>query len=175
MNEEFPLKAIRCEAAAIPKESGKASLPLPAKMARLNAESPLSSGLIKHIVDIVEIAKQAKWPYPKTFQALADAQVISYEVSWEDGYQCVYKTPAGDITEAPLEGFIQPKISSEFSEAKAKQALYIHQHGETTYLEWLQQMADAGVSQYNVRMEQRSVTYYNTNKIQSITEIVPTI
>lgn len=120
------------------------------------------------------MAKDQKWPFPKTFDTLKDNDVVSYSVSWDNGYQSHFTlSDASIIEESSPEWFTQPVIATNFSHSMAKQALLIHQQGKTTYPEWMREMAEAGITDYVVLMDSRSVIYYNTDKSQSITELVP--
>ncbi len=125
------------------------------------------------IIDIFKTAKEQKWPFPKTFDILKEIGVLTYEVSWKNGYYSQVNFLQSSVVEENIEGFKQQNIINTFTPDKAKQALLDHQHGKTNYIEWMHEMACAGVSSYIVDMATRTVIYYNLDKTESITELVP--
>ena len=127
------------------------------------------------ILEIMNLAKQNKTPFPQTFMALKNADVISYDVSWIDGFTSSISTADTQISEPELTNFIHPKIGDKFLADEAKLALKIHQQGKSNYIEWIKQMAKAGVAHYSVIMANNHVIYYNIDKTQSIIEEVPQV
>ncbi len=126
------------------------------------------------IIDIMSMAKKEHWPFPKTFNMLKNAGVLTYSVSWLKGYRANIRIISGDsIKESDPEWFIQPNVNPIYSEANAKYALRIHQDGKTTFLEWIHDMANAGVTNYIVNMDKRTVIYYNREQTESFVEAIP--
>lgn len=126
------------------------------------------------ITEIMATAKQEHWAFPKTFNMLKNAGVLSYSVSWLNGYHASINIGQGEsITETNPEWFIQPDINAVYSEADAKYALRIHQEGKTTYPEWIRDMASAGVTNYIVNMGDRTVIYYERGQLEAFVEPVP--
>lgn len=124
------------------------------------------------IIEIMTMAKREHWAFPKTFNMLKNSGVLSYSVSWLNGYHANISTTLGEsITETNPEWFTQPNINAVYSEANAQYALRIHQEGKTTFLEWI--MANAGVANYIVNIDDRTVRYYNREQTKSFVESVP--
>ncbi|APC91383.1 MULTISPECIES: DUF1398 family protein [Francisella] len=128
------------------------------------------------IDSIKKCALEEQWPFPKTFDALKDAGVKNYSVSWTNGYKSGFTLKSGDIImeETPT-WFKELEVNLIYSELNAKHALKIHQEGKTSYPEWVYEMAKAGVGNYIVNMEDRTVIYYNLDNSKSFVEKVPTI
>ncbi|MBP9743574.1 MAG: DUF1398 family protein [Burkholderiales bacterium] len=126
------------------------------------------------IIDIMARAKKEHWAFPKTFNMLKNAGVSSYSVSWLNGYSTYIMALSDEsLTESDPEWFTQPNINPIYSETDAKYALRIHQEGKTTFLQWIHDMANAGVTNYIVNMEDRTVIYYNREQTKSFIESVP--
>ena len=126
----------------------------------------------KRIAQIVRDAAAEKWPYPKTFYALKEAGVSSYEV-WIEDFRSVFKS-ASQEWEGPIPiGFQPSEAASDFSQAAVQNALKSHQRGETTYVEFLKKMTTAGVVSYKVDMPSCSLIYRGRNDADFYTENVP--
>lgn len=128
----------------------------------------------ENILKIMNLAKTEMWPFPKTFDQLQEIGVVSYEVLWDNGYSSQFNLIDGSsFVENKILNFDQLKVSEVFSANDAKTALLIHQQGKTSYVQWIEDMASAGVSYYIVKMSDRTVSYFNSNRTQSIIELVP--
>ncbi|HEV2916705.1 MAG TPA: DUF1398 family protein [Candidatus Babeliales bacterium] len=127
------------------------------------------------LTEILKEAKEKLWPYPKTFEVLKDAGVISYNVSWTNAYKAVYQTTLDEYHAPMPAGFTLVPIASEFSAEKVKQALLDHQQKKTNFVQFLNDLAVAGVSHYRVDMSNRTVTYYSPSEKQSYVQHVPSI
>lgn len=119
-------------------------------------------------------AKKEQWPYPKTFQALKDAGVTSYKVTFA-AYDATYYGSFGTWKEPAPEGVTPQTISPTFDKSAFVDALKRHMRKETTYAQWLAQSAAAGVDHYVVSMPERTVTYYGINPDEFHVEHVPQI
>jgi len=117
-------------------------------------------------------AKKEQWPYPKIFEALKNAGVVSYEVKIAD-CDATYHGNFGIWKEPMSEGFRALTISPKFNKQAFIDALRRHMKKETSYVEWLGQSAAAGVARYVVNMADRTVTYYGINADDFHVEHVP--
>lgn len=127
---------------------------------------------IDQIKSILNQSKENHWPYPKTFAALEEAGVTSYEVKLAN-YEATYFCPSGKLEE-PAPKYFQPStVAESFSELAVKEALIRHQKAQTNYVEWIAETAAAGVSHYRVNMKDRTVTYYDKDERHSVIESVP--
>ena len=61
---------------------------------------------IDQIENILNQSKENHWPYPKTFAALEEAGVTSYEVKLAN-YEATYFCPSGKLEE-PAPKYFQP-------------------------------------------------------------------
>jgi len=123
---------------------------------------------------IIYASKKDRWSYPKTFQALVDAGVASYEVKL-DKYQAEYRGNFGSWFEPAPEGLSNLTINTEFDKNAFINGLKDHIAGKTTYVQWLAHSAKAGVARYVVNMADRTVTYYGINSNDFHVEHVPQI
>lgn len=105
---------------------------------------------------IIATSKKEKWPYAKVFEAFKGAGVESYEVILDDfeatyvGKESSWKKPIS-VDLPPL------KVDVDFSADKVKELWRQHQKGDTSYPDFLQSAAKAGVKGYRVDMGTRTV------------------
>ena len=126
------------------------------------------------ILEMIVKAKNEDWPFPKTFNALQELGVLTYSVSWQEGYHSIMTINTGEILEEDNpDWFTPPVMNAIYSEDAARKALKIHQLGETNFLQWIHDMAYAGVTSYLVTMGDRTVVYYNHDKTKLFLEMVP--
>lgn len=125
------------------------------------------------IEKILTESKINKWPYPKTFEALKDASVDSYSVSFENGFQAIYRGGFGSLQEKEPAGYRPVKAAKDFDAENIKNAIIKHVQQQTPFVEFLADIASFGVSHYIVDMKQRTVTYFNPDESQSHVEHVP--
>lgn len=129
----------------------------------------------KKINETLMAAKKEKWPYPRTFEALKKLDVESYEVLFEN-YTSTYKSALGQTwSEPPPEGFTPLSPHGVCNSVQAKKALLRHQQGETTFVTFLSDMAEAGIIGYHVSMAARTVTYFGKDPKDCFEEQVPYI
>ncbi len=121
---------------------------------------------------IIMHAKKTKQPYPITFQQLKEAGVEMYEIYLET-YENAYRGTFGTWSENPPEGYSPLAIADRFSRDEVIVSLRRHQAGQTTFIEWLYEMAQAGVSHYRVFMDKRTVAYYDASESNIHEEFVP--
>ena len=119
-------------------------------------------------------SKSENWRYPKTFQALIELGVTSYEVKI-DKYHAEYRGDFGTWIEPVPVGFSDLAINIKFDEGAFVDALKDQMAGKTTYIQWLAKTAQAGVARYVVYMHDRTVTYYGMNAHDFHVEYVPKI
>jgi uncharacterized protein YbcV (DUF1398 family) len=125
------------------------------------------------IAQILKQAKENKWPYPKTFQLLKEGGVTSYRVLWGETYQGLYKGTFGEWLEPAPKGYRPVSGTFAFNKEKIKECIQRHQKGQTTFVEWLEEIFKVGVTHYVVDIGKRSVTYYSVEENQSYVDKVP--
>ena|SRR5437016_9917993 len=121
---------------------------------------------------IAKEAHEQKWPFPKTFEALKNAGVLSYQVEIENCDR-IYTTSTGKVFEAKPEGFQTLKIADTFSKQGITDSLQRVREKKTDYIGFLRDIAANGVHHYTVNMNDRSVTYFDKTESQSYKEYVP--
>lgn len=124
---------------------------------------------------VAQIAKQGKaesWPYPKVFSDLKKAGVTSQEV-WVETFQSIYKNGVQEWIEPVPEDFRSLNSAENFDETAVEQAILRRINHETTYVEFLRDIAAAGVVFYKVDMPTRTVTYKGRNERSFYVQNVP--
>lgn len=124
---------------------------------------------------ILKEGKAQQKPYPLIFEALKNAGVTGYTVSWKSGYDAVYTGSFGTVQEPAPAGFKPVTIAKACNIDAAKAALKENQQKKINFVEWLTKMGAAGISHYYVDMSERTVTYYNPSEKESFTEKVPAV
>lgn len=126
------------------------------------------------IIDIAYRSKEEKWPYPQTFDALKGAGVATYDV-----HVSPLETIFRGIDCAWSLSFREEKhdvdINGTFDQQKVLDALRTHQTGQSSYKEFIEHIAHAGVVSYVVDMTKRTVKYQNADGSQFHEEKVPTL
>jgi len=127
-----------------------------------------------HIIESIDRDALAhKWSFPKKFQALADAGVESYSVRFIDEFDRVYRGNFGVWHEPVPIGYAPCVLSDEFSTDGIKAAIMRSMRGQIDYIQFLVEIAAAGVSHYKVDMNKRTVTYFNEDETCFHEEKVP--
>jgi uncharacterized protein YbcV (DUF1398 family) len=125
------------------------------------------------ITEILNESKKTNRPYPETFKALADAGVSYYRVQFGNGFVGTYIGTFGVIKEKDLEGFQPLSPALQFSKELLINAIRRTQQQKTSYIEFVGELAAAGITHYEVDMRNRSVTYYDRDENHSYQELVP--
>ncbi len=121
-----------------------------------------------------QVYKQAtdnKWSYPQLFDALKSIGVERYEVDVLT-YTVKYVGGKTSITHPAPVGFT-PLSAGKFDAAAFHVALKRSQKRESTYPQFLAEIAAAGIVWYRVDMGPRAVTYHGKDKRNKIVEPVP--
>lgn len=127
---------------------------------------------INNLEKILKHAKDTKQSYPMTFHQLKEAGVEVYEIHLET-YKNIYRGSFGTWSENPPEGYSALMIADSFSRDEVMTSLRRHQSGQTSFMEWLSEMAQAGVSHYRVDMDKKTVFYYDVAESNVHEEMVP--
>ncbi len=125
---------------------------------------------------VKEIDRQAaeeKWPYPRIFDALKNSGVERYETNVLT-HEIKYVGGGTSFTQPAPDGFQPLSVGPAFDEPALKKALGRVQRGETTYAQFLGEIAAAGVPYYRVDMKPRTVTYHGQKRANKLVEKVPT-
>src|SRR5687767_4243561 len=101
---------------------------------------------------------QEGWSYPKLFDALKGAGIQSYETD-VPRFEITYFGAGEQYRKSPPQGFSPGTAASHFDVQAIKKAIQRIGRGETTYPQFLEEIAAAGVHTYRVDMSARTVTY----------------
>jgi uncharacterized protein YbcV (DUF1398 family) len=124
---------------------------------------------------IVNRSHQGVVSYPEAFEALKTAGVERYSCELTHRYTSVYEGTFGKWEQNDIEDYQPLKTSEIFCAQMIKEAIMNRAHGKTSFVEFLQDIAQAGVSHYAVDMKTRELKYYNPSEAQYHSEIVPKI
>jgi len=128
----------------------------------------------KLIESIITKSKSEHWAYPKTFNALQGAGVEYYEVKIST-HEINYYGNNESLVESPPLDFVPLEVAPTFDKETFIQHLRKHQINKTSYQDFLKDSANAGIYNYRVDMQTRTVTYFGKNPAQSYIEKVPSI
>ncbi|WP_127582155.1 DUF1398 family protein [Paenibacillus koleovorans] len=129
---------------------------------------------VEQVKQISENSKREKWPYPRTFQAFREAGVVSYRNMLADHTTVFFGGDGTSYEEMAPEGAGPGLAVADMYDGEAvRRDLAHHQQHRTPYVEFVQDMARAGVRYYEVNMERRVVIYTSGRAGESYTEDVP--
>jgi uncharacterized protein YbcV (DUF1398 family) len=116
----------------------------------------------ERINEIATVSKEERWEYPRIFNALKDAGVEYYETSVRD-HTIVYSGGGDQLNEDPGGDSVELSVAEAFNSDEVKAAIARNQNKETDYVQFLREIAAAGVQAYRVDMTERTVTYKGGN------------
>lgn len=130
--------------------------------------------MMNTIENILQEAKDQRWPYPKTFEALKKTGVDAYSVRFARGpFDATYQGTFGTWQESPPQGYQTLETANHFSQEGIKNAIIKHMQEKNSYLNFLTEIAAQGASHYTVDITKRTVTYFNPDETQFHEENVP--
>lgn len=109
--------------------------------------------------------------FPQLVQDLKSFGVTHYDNFVADGNSYYYS--ADNFTLHGKPKYPAMDISSEGSADKLKHALSIHQQGQTDYLTFCRQAAEAGVEKWTTHMIEMTVTYLDKQGNKLTVEPIP--
>lgn len=121
---------------------------------------------------IYQRSAEEKWSYPKLFDALKKMGIERYETNVLT-HEIKYVGEGGSFIMPAPEGFQPLTVGPRYDEAALKAALGRVQRQETTFAQFLGEIAAAGVAFYRVDMAPRTVTYHGPTKRDKLVEKVP--
>lgn len=124
--------------------------------------------------DLQRVYKEAgekKWTYPQLFDALKnvgveryEVDVLKYEIKYVGGKTSITHPAPADFTPLTLGSFDKTAFQTALTRAQTQQS---------TYPQFLAEIAAAGIVWYRVDMGPRAVSYYGVDKRNKIVEPVP--
>ncbi|MEA5256530.1 DUF1398 family protein [Arcicella aquatica] len=127
---------------------------------------------INQIKDIHSKVKSGA-DFPQYVQNLIDLGLIGYDHYVCDGHSKYYGKDNFQIQSEAKYALLE--ISSTGNIEALRNALKIHQAGETDYLTFCRQSAEAGVEKWTLDMKKMTCVYYDKNGLEMVTEVVPSI
>lgn len=109
--------------------------------------------------------------FPAYIQDIKNLGVQAYTHYVADGH-IVYNGANGYNISAPAKWDARP-IAQPANTDGLKEALKIHQAGQTTYPQFCQQAAEAGVHNWVVDLQAMTCTYYDTEGGEMVVERIP--
>lgn len=109
--------------------------------------------------------------FPKYVQDLKHLGVTHYDNFVKNGKAIFYGANNFNIESDPKYPLLE--VNTIGSESKLEHALSIHQQGETDYLTFCKQAADAGVEKWVTHMIDMTVTYLDKENNILIIETIP--
>ncbi len=126
----------------------------------------------KKLEELYRKAAKGNWTYPQLFDGLKNIGVERYEVK-VPLHEITYVGGGKSIVHPAPEGFQTLTVGHAFDLAGIKKALGRVQSKETNYIQFLGEIAAAGVPYYRVDMKPRTVTYHGKNRTDKLVEKVP--
>lgn len=109
--------------------------------------------------------------FPKYIQELKHLGIVSYENYVGDGHTQYWgKDGFNIISDAK---YANLEVSESSSKEKLKLDLSAHQKGQSDYLTFCRQAAEAGVNKWAVHIEKLTCTYYNSAGEAMLEEKIP--
>ena len=109
--------------------------------------------------------------FPKYVQEIKGLGVMSYEHFVSDGH-IQYFGAGGFMIEAPAK-WVSREVADQGREEKLMDALIIHQEGQTDYLTFCKQAAEAGVEKWIVNIVRMACVYYDKEGYELLVEANP--
>lgn len=109
--------------------------------------------------------------FPRYVQDMKALGVIYYNIFVEDGRSQYYG--ADNFTISDVAMYATKVIADIGSTEKLKHTISIHQQGETDYLTFCQQAAEAGVEKWTTHMLDMEVVYYDKQQNKLLVEPIP--
>jgi uncharacterized protein YbcV (DUF1398 family) len=103
-------------------------------------------------------ARAQRWTYPQLFDFLKDSGVTGYETV-VGKHEITYVSATEKYVAPPPPGFAPAVPAALFNVAEIKKAILRAQRRETTYTQFLAEIAAAGVHRYRVDMAARQIDY----------------
>ena len=128
----------------------------------------------KIVQEIAERGKREHWPYPRIFDALKDAGAESYDVEVSH-HRIVHRGGGSQWVEPVPTGWTTLPIADRYDESALNLALRRVQEKKTDYLQFLREIADAGIRSYRVDMKSRTVTYSGRPGEEHVENVPPSM
>jgi len=112
--------------------------------------------------------------FPQFIKEIKEMGVVRNDVYVSNGLSVYFNIDDHSVQASPDE-YPTFVINDESSVDKLKHALQVHQKGETDFITFCKQAADAGVEKWVVDLSEMTCTYLNTEQKELIKEQIPSI
>jgi len=126
----------------------------------------------EQIKAVQERAVTEKWPYPYLFNSLKSIGIERYEVDVPT-HEVKFVGEGASLSAPAPAGFNGLTVAPRLDPDGLKAAIARSQARETTYEEFLSEIAAAGVTFYRVDMRPRTITYHGIDRRHKHVEPVP--
>lgn len=124
------------------------------------------------VKDVHLTSAEQGWTYPQLFDALKNVGVERYETNVLT-HEIKYVGGGTSFVEPGPAGFSPLTAADGFNLDALKAALGRIQRKETNYIQFLTEIAAAGVAFYRVDMRPRTVTYHGPNGNKLVEKVPP--
>ena len=109
--------------------------------------------------------------YPRYVQELKDLGVVTYDFLVENGHNIFFGKDGHSVETTPKYGNL--KIACTSSKEQLKHTIVIHQQGQTDFLTFCIQAAEAGVEKWVSDLQRMEVIYLDRNGTEMLLEPIP--
>lgn len=125
---------------------------------------------MRSLSEVIELGKSGKIPYPKLVDLLAEAEVKNYVTDVATRRITYFGLETPFVEQSPGSPL---QIADDFNEKEVINAIKRTQKRETTYPQFLEEIAKAGIYKYEVDLIKREITYIS--KKGQYKELIPKI
>jgi uncharacterized protein YbcV (DUF1398 family) len=126
---------------------------------------------LSEVKEIVDRAKREGWAFQKTFQVLKDAGVTRYRTMISN-QEATYVGPEGKYVASPMGNIKGQQVADSFNGRAVQEAIVRHQENQTSYDEFLAELARAGVEFYEVYTDTGAIHYTTGNPLEAFVQPV---
>ncbi|SFO58822.1 Uncharacterized conserved protein YbcV, DUF1398 family [Chitinophaga sp. YR627] len=109
--------------------------------------------------------------FPSYVQEIKGLGLRRYEYLVQDGTTVYYGDNAHQVKSLPI--YADKEINTTSSAAALRHTIVIHQQGQTDFLTFCQQAAEAGVEKWVIDTERMVCTYLDKNGVVLVEEPIP--
>ncbi len=112
----------------------------------------------ERLEEIKKLSLEQKWTFPRTFSALKEAGVESYEV-WVPYHEIIYHGGGTQFVESHPQSANKVSVSENLKIKPLKEAISRGRKRTINFERFLDAIAKAGVQTYNAKMAESKITY----------------
>jgi len=112
--------------------------------------------------------------YPAYIKELKKLGVLKYDYLVHNGANIFYGEGNFSVTNGVSGNHKELRVAAKSSADKLKHTITIHQQGQTDFITFRQQAADAGVEKWTSDLQRMAVIYYDKKGKELLAEPIPT-